>query len=155
VTGTGNDVLPEYTKQPPNDPSSNDPGSTYEGARGSGDYSWGKVSPRFQSQGAEITPHGHGDVTRRKGTGEDYLRPAQRRALENQSRFAKGRKVSPASAWQSKSPVVAQRLARSNAPRIHAPHEGAGAVLQIHLGPVGDDAIDLRANGGRVWRAIG
>src|SRR5262245_55666735 len=77
------------SKQPPNG-HSNDSGSTYQSARGSNDYSCGKVSPRFQNNGAEIEPHGHGETTRRNGQGEDYLRPAQRRALESRARFAKG-----------------------------------------------------------------
>src|SRR5262249_55902719 len=72
VTGTGNDVLPEYDETPRNGPD-NDPGSGYQTARGSNDYSWGKVSPRFQNNGAEIEPHGHGETTRRNGQGEDYL----------------------------------------------------------------------------------
>jgi hypothetical protein len=85
---------------------------------------------------------------------DDYLSPAQRRAYESHERFRRGgaAKMSPAMAWQSKPPAVAQRLACGSGPRIHAEHSGSGAVLEINLGPVGDDAIDLRANGGRVWR---
>jgi hypothetical protein len=150
---TGNDVLPRYDRKPQNG-ASNDIGSGYQSARGSNDYSWGKVSPRFQNNGAELHPQGRGEVKRRAGTlNDDYLSPAQRRAYEAHERFRRGgaAKMSPAAAWQSKSPALKQRLARGSGPKIHVPHGGAGSVLAIHLGPVGDDAIDP-ANGGRVWR---
>src|SRR5215471_19519094 len=77
-------------KKPPHNNASNDYHQGYQEARGSGDYSFGKVSPRFQNDGAEIEPQGHDKVRRRSGTTEDYLRPAQRRAYERDNRFAKG-----------------------------------------------------------------
>src|SRR5262249_50078103 len=39
VTGTGNDVLPLYTKQPDNSPN-NDPSGGFQSAKGGRDYSW-------------------------------------------------------------------------------------------------------------------
>ena len=42
-----------------------------------------------------------------------------------------------------------QDLARgSGAPRIHVDHPGSGLVMNIHLGPVGVDAISLAHSGG-------
>ena len=82
---------------------------------------------------------------------EDYLRPAQRRALESQSRFAKGgaAKMSPASAWQNRPPHIKRRLARgSGAPKIHVEHPGGGLVMSIHLSDVGPHAISLGHSGG-------
>src|SRR5262249_26789532 len=141
---TGNDVLPRYAKQPPNNAASNDPGSAYQSARGSGDYSWGKVSPRFNNFGAEIEPHGRGEVKRRGGTmNDDYLTPAQRRAYESHERFRRGG-ATKAPAWTDRPQHIKQRLAQgSGAPRIHAQHSGEGLVLNIHLSDVGPDALSL------------
>jgi hypothetical protein len=100
----GNNVLPRYTKQPVNN-ASNDPSGGFQSARGGGDYSWGKVSPRFHDNGAELHPTGHNEVKRRRGTmNDDYLSPAQRRAYEAHERFRRGgaAKMSPAAAWQNK-----------------------------------------------------
>jgi len=41
-------------KRPPDNSAGNDDHQGYQVARGSGDYSWGKMSPRFQNEGAEI-----------------------------------------------------------------------------------------------------
>jgi hypothetical protein len=146
VTGTGNNVLPRYAKKPANSPN-NDPSGGFQSARGGADYSWGKVSPRFQNDGAELHPTGHNETKRRSGMTDDYLPPAMKRALESQARFAKGGKVSPATAWQDKPQHIKQRLARGGGPRIHVPHEG-GLVLNIHLSNVGPHAITLGDHGG-------
>ena len=141
---TGNDVLPRYTKQPPNN-ASNDSGSTYQSARGSNDYSWGKKTSR-NNHAAQIEPTGHSETTRRSGMTDDYLTPAQRRAYESQARFAKGGKITPA--WTDRPYHVKQRMAHSNSPRIHAEHSGEGLVLNIHLSDVGPHAITLGHSGG-------
>src|SRR5262249_56246738 len=69
-------------KKPPHNNAGNDYHQGYQAARGSGDYSFGKVSPRFENDGAEIQATGHNKVKRRSGMTEDYLGPAQRRAYE-------------------------------------------------------------------------
>jgi hypothetical protein len=82
----GRDGVPRRYSRKPTNNASNDRHSGYQSARGGGDYSWGKTSPRFQNFGAEITPTGHNTTTRRKlargGQTEDdfWLPPAQRRA---------------------------------------------------------------------------
>src|SRR5262249_28750148 len=107
---------------------SNDSGSTYQSARGSNDYSWGKKTSR-NNHAAQIDPTGHSETTRRSGMTDDYLTPAQRRAYESQARFAKGGKITPA--WTDRPYHVKQRMAHSNSPRIHAEHSGEGLVLNI------------------------
>jgi hypothetical protein len=146
---TGEDtVARRYTKQPKNN-AANDAGSTYQAARGSNDYSWGKVSPRFQNNGAELEPQGHGETKRRSGTTEDYLPPAQRRAYEAHERFRRGGAAKVTPAWQDLPAHVTQRLkVGSGAPRIHVEHSGEGLVLNLHLSPVGDHALNLSHTGG-------
>src|SRR5262249_1050507 len=124
---------------------SNDSGSTYQSARGSNDYSWGKKTSR-NNHAAQIEPTGHSETTRRSGMTDDYLTPAQRRAYESQARFAKGGKITPA--WTDRPYHVKQRMAHSNSPRIHAEHSGEGLVLNIHLSDVGPHAITLGHSGG-------
>jgi len=53
-------------KEPPENNANNDQHSNYTNARGGASYTWGKVSPRFQNDGAEITPMAHNQVTGRK-----------------------------------------------------------------------------------------
>jgi hypothetical protein len=91
--------VPMKYRKPPQNNANNDPHNGYQQARGSGDYSWGKVSPSFDSEGAEITPRGHNEVTRRKRSEESYLTPAQQRA------YARGGRprITPApSIWRAK-----------------------------------------------------
>jgi hypothetical protein len=52
--------------EPPHNNASNDYHQGSMAPKGGGSYTWGKVSPRFSSQGAEIEPHGHNQTTPRK-----------------------------------------------------------------------------------------
>ena len=131
-------------KKPPHNDASNDYHQGYQAARGGGDYSFGKVSPRFQSDGAEIEPSGHDNVKRRNGITEDYLRPAQRRAYERDNRFAKGGAAKMTPAWKDRPYPVAQRTS-SKGLKIHAPHSGEGLVMNIHLSDVGPHAISFHS----------
>jgi len=131
-------------KRPPHNNAGNDYHQGYQVARGSGDYSWGKMSPRFSNQSAEIQPHGHNEVTPRRrarggkanedyacgGQAEDYLSPAQRRAYESHSRFAKGGAAKMTPAWKDRPYPVAQRTQKGL--KIHAPHSGEGLVMNMH-----------------------
>jgi hypothetical protein len=53
-------------EKPPHNNANNDHHQGHTMGRDGQSYSWGKVSPDFQNQGAEITPHGHNQVTPRK-----------------------------------------------------------------------------------------
>ena len=53
-------------KQPPRNGPNNDYHQGHTRGRDGMSYTWGKVSPRFQNDGAEITPQGHNEVTGRK-----------------------------------------------------------------------------------------
>src|SRR5690349_3580109 len=110
ATGKMNEHNNPY-KQPPRNDARNNHHSGHTTARGGASYTWGKVSPRFQNEGAEITPQGHNQVTGRK--------------------LARGGKAQA-----------------GNGLRIHAPHSGSGLVLNIHLGPVGANALSLTHSGG-------
>jgi len=147
-------------KRPPHNNAGNDYHQGYQVARGSGDYSSGKMSPRFSNQSAEIQPHGHNGATPRRrarggkatedyaggGQAEDYLSPAQRRAYESQSRFAKGGAAKMTPAWKDCPYPVTQRTPKGL--KIHAPHSGEGLVMNIHLSDVGPNALSLRHSGG-------
>ena len=124
-------------KKPPHNNASNDYHQGYQVARGSGEYSWGKVSPRFSNQSAEIEPHGHNEVTPRKrahGGGCSCWRCG--------GRFAKGgAAITPA--WKDRPTPMAQRTQKGL--KIHAPHSGEGLVMNIHLSPVGAHAISFHS----------
>jgi hypothetical protein len=134
----------KYQKRPANS-ANNDPHSGYQAARGAGDYSFGPVTSRFSNEGAEITPHGHGEVKRRGGEGEDYLPSAQRRAYERDSRFARGGQAKMTPVWKDRPFAVSQNTKVGNGLKIHAPHSGSGLVMNIHLSDVGPHAISFHS----------
>jgi hypothetical protein len=122
-------------KRPPHNNAGNDYHQGRMAAKGGGSYSWGKMSPRFQNEGAEIQPHGHNEVTPRRrahGGGCSCWRCG---------RFAKGGQVTPA--WKDRPYPVAQRTSKGL--KINAPHSGEGLVMHIHLSDVGPHAISFHS----------
>jgi hypothetical protein len=130
---------PHKYRKPPHNNANNDRHQGHSAGRDAISYTWGKVSPRFQNQGAEITPHGHNEVTPRKrahGGGCSCWRCG--------GRFAKG--GAAITAWKDRPYPVAQRTA--NGLKINAPHSGEGLILDIHLSDVGPHALSLTHSGG-------
>jgi hypothetical protein len=123
--------------EPPHNNANNDQHQGHSSGRDAISYKWGKVSPRFQSQGAEITPHGHNEVTPRK-----RAHGGSCSCCRCGGRFAKGgAAVTPT--WKDRPPAVAQRTTQGL--KIHAPHSGEGLVMNIHLSPVGEHAISFHS----------
>jgi hypothetical protein len=124
--GGGIDEPNPYSEPPRND-LSNDYHQGHTTGRDAVSYSWGKVSPHFKNDGAEVTPHGHNEVTPR--------------------RLAQGGKAQMTPAWKDRPFAVSQNTKAGHGLKIHAPHSGEGLVMNIHLGPVGPHAISLSHSG--------
>jgi hypothetical protein len=94
-----------------------------------------KCRHAFQSQGAEITPHGHNETTPRK-----LAHGGSCSCWRYGGRFAKGG-AAVTQAWRDRAFAVQS----AKGIKIHAPHSGEGLVMNIHLSPVGAHAISLHS----------
>jgi hypothetical protein len=136
----GGNVTDNPYDEPPGNNADNDAHQGHTAGRDGQSYTWGKVSPRFSNQGAEITPHHHNEVTPRKlahGGGCSCWRCGGRFARGGQ---AQAQLTAP---WRERFNVEH----KSNGLKIHAPHSGEGLVMNIHLSPVGQHAISFHSVG--------